>query len=104
VTTPDRGPIPFPIPDLQSQIVRFELNPTTGNITIIDQIQLTRFDSDGTTKIPLTGLPNLQAGEQGTAYTDQFAVDLFGNPIPNDPFGADLEGIVINEDDNSFGW
>jgi hypothetical protein len=102
VTHPDRGPVPFPLPDLQSQIVRFDLNPNTGNITIVDQIQLTRFDDDGITKIPLTGLPNLQAGEQGTAYTDQFAVDLFGNSIDNDPFGADLEGIVIDEGNNSF--
>ncbi|MDJ0508058.1 MAG: esterase-like activity of phytase family protein [Crocosphaera sp.] len=98
VTHPDRGPLPLPIPDLQPEIVRFELNPSNDNITIIDRIGL--FQSDGIT--PLTVLPNLQAGEQGTAYTDQFATDLSGNDIPNDPLGADLEGIVIDNRDNSF--
>lgn len=99
VTHPDRGPNgdnsaagrPFPLPDFQPEIVSFELNQTSGEITITERIKL--FREDGTT--PLTGLPNLQAGEQGTAYTDEFGIDSLGNPIPNDPFGADLEGIVV---------
>ncbi|MDJ0660693.1 MAG: esterase-like activity of phytase family protein [Crocosphaera sp.] len=98
VTHPDRGPLPFPLPNLQPEIVRFDLDITSNNITIIDRINL--FKSDGVT--PLSVLPNLQAGEQGTAYTDQFGVDLLGNSLPNDPLGADLEGIVIDSRDNSF--
>ncbi|MDJ0578742.1 esterase-like activity of phytase family protein [Crocosphaera sp.] len=98
VTHPDRGPLPLPLPALQPEILRFELDPTNNNITIIDRINLVQ--SDGTT--PLSVRPNLQAGAQGTAYTDQVATDLSGNLIPNDPFGADLEGIVIDERDNSF--
>ena len=98
VTHPDRGPLPLPLPDLQPEIVRFELDPTNNNITIIDRINLVQ--SDGTT--PLSVRPNLQAGAQKTAYTDQVATDLSGNLIPNDPLGADLEGIVIDERDNSF--
>ncbi len=98
VTHPDRGSLPLPLPDLQPEIVRFELNTTNNNITIIDRIGLLK--PDGIT--PLTVRPNLQAGEQGTAYTDQFATDLSGNPIPNDPLGADLEGIVIDKRNNSF--
>ncbi|ACB50470.1 putative phytase [Crocosphaera subtropica ATCC 51142] len=98
VTHPDRGPLPFPLPDLQPEIVRFELDVISNNITIVDRINLVQ--SDGIT--PLSVLPNLQAGEQGTAYTDQFGVDLLGNSIPNDPLGADLEGIVIDQRDNSF--
>jgi hypothetical protein len=99
VTHPDRGPNgdnsdagrPFPLPDFQPEIVSFELNQTSGEISITDRIKL--FREDGTT--PLTGLPNLQPGEQGTAYTDEFGVDALGNAVANDPFGADLEGIVV---------
>lgn len=84
---------PFPLPNFQPRLVRFELNPTTGKITITEQIGLQR--GDGT---PLTGLPNLQAGANGTAYTDEVPVDLFGNRLPNDPLGADLEGVVVAGD------
>ena len=98
LTHPDRGPLPLPIPDLQPEIVRFELNPTTSNIAIVDRIGLLR--PDGST--PLNVLPNLQAGEQGNAYTDQVATDLLGSIIDNDPLGADLEGIVVDNRDNSF--
>ncbi|MGQ9865916.1 MAG: esterase-like activity of phytase family protein [Pseudanabaenaceae cyanobacterium] len=109
VTHPDRGPNgeptnllpdvagnerPFVLPNFQAEIVRFELNPTTGAITLTHRIPLTR--QDGTT--PITGLPNLQAGAQGTPYTDEVPIDLWGNRLANDPLGADLEGIVIAGD------
>ncbi|WP_271254232.1 esterase-like activity of phytase family protein [Pseudanabaena sp. Chao 1811] len=99
VTNTDRGPNgdptganrPFYLPNFQPEIVSFELNRTTGEITITNRTGL--FRPDGTT--PLTGLPNLQAGANGTAYTDEIAVDLNGNVLPNDPLGADLEGIAV---------
>ncbi|WP_353932957.1 choice-of-anchor I family protein [Okeanomitos corallinicola TIOX110] len=99
VTHPDRGPNgdnsdagrPFPLPDFQPEIVKFELNQNSGEITITDRIEL--FRADGTT--PLTGLPNLQPGDPGTGYTDEFGIDALGNAVANDPFGADLEGIVV---------
>ncbi|WP_211167703.1 esterase-like activity of phytase family protein [Pseudanabaena yagii] len=99
VTNTDRGPNgdptgakrPFYLPNFQPEIVSFELNRTTGDITITNRTGL--FRPDGTT--PLTGLPNLQAGANGTAYTDEIAVDLNGNVLPNDPLGADLEGIAV---------
>ena len=108
IATPDRGPNgeptdvdgdglnerPFPLPDYQARLIRFSLDRASGEIEITDRIFLTR--EDGTT--PITGLPNLQAGEAGTAYTDEEPVDLFGNPLPNDPFGADLESIVVAGD------
>ncbi len=108
ITTPDRGPNgeptdvdgdglkerPFPLPDYQAKLIRFSLDRTTGEIEITEKISLTR--SDGTT--PITGLPNIQAGEPGTAYTDEEPVDLFGNSLPNDPFGADMESIVVAPD------
>ncbi|WP_375512314.1 phytase [uncultured Nostoc sp.] len=101
VTNTDRGPNgdsngsnrPFFLPDFQPEIVSFELNRTTGEISITNRTGL--FCQDGTT--PLTGLPNLQAGANGLAYTDEIAVDLNNNILANDPLGADLEGIVIAE-------
>ncbi|NEU81988.1 phytase [Nostoc sp. UIC 10630] len=101
VTNTDRGPNgepdgvkrPFLLPDFQPEIVSFELNRTTGEITITNRTKL--FRQDGTTS--LTGLPNLQAVGNGLAYTDEIAVDLDNNVLANDPLGADLEGIVIAE-------
>ncbi|QXE24430.1 phytase [Richelia sinica FACHB-800] len=99
VTHTDRGPNgeptgqnrPFLLPNFQPEIISFELNRTTGEINITKRTGL--FRADGTT--PLTGLPNLQAGTGGTAYTDEIGVDLNNQPLTNDPFGADLEGIVV---------
>ncbi|MBE9235291.1 choice-of-anchor I family protein, partial [Anabaena aphanizomenioides LEGE 00250] len=99
VTHTDRGPNgeptgqnrPFLLPAFQPEIVSFELNKTTGEITITKRTGL--FREDGTT--PLTGRPNLQAGAGGTAYTDEIGVNLDDQLLENDPFGADLEGIVV---------
>jgi hypothetical protein len=110
IATPDRGPNgeptdvdndgvnerPFPLPDYQAQLIRFTLNRSTGEIKISEKILLTRTVNGE--QVPITGLPNLQAGTPGTAYTDEEPVDLFGNPLPNDPFGADLESIVVAPD------
>ncbi|WP_244329313.1 5'/3'-nucleotidase SurE [Tolypothrix sp. PCC 7910] len=101
VTHTDRGPNgepvganrPFYLPNFQPEIISFELNRTTGEIKITNRTGL--FRQDG--KTPLTGLPNLQAGANGTAYTDEIGVDLDNKPLPNDPLGADLEGIVVAE-------
>lgn len=104
LTHPDRGPNgeptvvrgltrrPFALPSFQCEVVRFELDRVTGVFTIIDRVKLTR--ADGST--PITGLPNLQAGAQGLAYTDELPIDLNGNDLANDPFGADLEGISVD--------
>ncbi|MBD2346323.1 phytase [Anabaena subtropica] len=100
----DRGPNgeniganrPFVLPDFQPEIVAFELNRNTGEIAVTQRIGL--FRQDGTT--PLTGLPNLQAGARNTAYTDEIPVDLQNQVLPNDPLGADLEGIVVDRNGN----
>ncbi|MCB0212061.1 MAG: choice-of-anchor I family protein, partial [Anaerolineae bacterium] len=106
VTHPDRGPNaepvdtdgdganerPFPLPDFQSKIIRFEANPATGTAEVIEQIGLTRADGS-----PITGLPNL-AGDSGLAYADEVPIDLQGNTLDYDPYGADMEGIVIAPD------
>ncbi len=96
VTHPDRGPDNgtdndgnriFLLPELQPQIVRFELNQNSGDLTIIDQIGLT--DTEGN---PLTGLPNIADVDPDTP------VDEDGNALNYDPLGADLEGIVRADD------
>ena len=108
IATPDRGPNgeptdvdgdgvkerPFPLPDYQAKLVRFTLDRDSGEFDITEEIPLTR--EDGHT--PITGLPNLQANVPGTAYTDESPVDLFGEPLENDPFGADMESVVVAED------
>jgi hypothetical protein len=101
ITHTDRGPNaeptsgqrPFPLPDFQPQLVRFELNQQTGELFITEQIGLNR--GDGT---PLTGLPNLQAGAAGTAFTDEVPIDVLGNPLANDKLGGDFEAIVVAPD------
>jgi hypothetical protein len=106
VTHPDRGPNPEPVdvdgdgvnerpfalPAYQARLVRFAVNPATAAFTITEEILLT-----GPGGAPITGLPNL-AGEAGMAYADEEPVDLLGNPLDLDPYGADLEGIVVAAD------
>jgi hypothetical protein len=98
VTVPDRGPNgeptdvdgdgsderPFVLPDYQAQVVRFELNPDSGQISLTETIFLTRQDGE----TPITGLPNMPE-------VDETPVDLEGNFLDYDPLGADLEGIVV---------
>ena len=101
VTNTDRGPNgdpvgqnrPFYLPNFQPEIVSFELNRTTSEINITKRTGL--FRQDG--KTALTGLPNVQAKTNGLAYTDEIGVDLDNKVLANDPFGADVEGIVVAE-------
>lgn len=107
ITHPDRGPNaepldvdndgvnerPFALPDFQPELVFFELNRASGQITITNRLPLKR--GDGT---PLTGIANILGQSDGLAYTDEEPVDLFGNALPLDPMGGDLEGIVRGED------
>ncbi|MBD2177762.1 esterase-like activity of phytase family protein [Pseudanabaena sp. FACHB-1998] len=104
ITLTDRGPNgeptgqnrPFLLPEFQPRIISFELNQSTGEITITKETGL--FRADGTTK--LTGLPNLQAGANGIAYTDEIGVNLDGGVLPNDVFGIDSEGVVLDRNGN----
>jgi 2',3'-cyclic-nucleotide 2'-phosphodiesterase (5'-nucleotidase family)/predicted AlkP superfamily pyrophosphatase or phosphodiesterase len=108
VTVPDRGPNgepsdtngdgieerPFALPDYQARIVRLVFDPNLRTVEVDKTILLTR--KDGVT--PITGRPNLQAGNQGFAYIDEIPIDLNGNVLSNDPFGADLESVIIAPD------
>lgn len=110
LAVPDRGPNgdvtdnderPFLLPDYQARVVSLEVNETTGEVIITDELLLEQID--GT---PITGLPNIP-------NVDRQAVDALGNPVDldslteidasafgadYDPLGADLEGIVRAED------
>ena len=81
------------MPKFQPELVRFELDPATGAFAMTQRIGLTQPDG-----VKMTGLPNLQAGAQGTAYTDEVPVDLFGDQLANRPLGIDPEGIVVAPD------
>ncbi|EIJ44135.1 NAD pyrophosphatase/5''-nucleotidase NadN [Beggiatoa alba B18LD] len=117
VTIPDRGPDAglvdvdgdgveeriFTIPTYQVRVVRFEVNPQTGVVTLTQQTPLTR--QDGIT--PITGLPNIAGADESPAeqVPSGGAFTVEGkqyNKLDYDIFGADLEGIVINPVDNSF--
>ncbi|MEW6493148.1 MAG: esterase-like activity of phytase family protein [Cyanobacteriota bacterium] len=106
IVNTDRGPNgeaidslrPFLLPDFAPELVRFELNPESGQLTITEQIQL----KVSPTQL-LTGLPNtaIADGTGNTPYNDEIPVDLLGNTLPLDPLGADLEGLVVASD-NTF--
>ena len=96
ITHPDRGPDDgrdengnriFLLPDLQPQLVRFELDRQMGSLSIEERIFLNR--PDGT---PLTGLPNLPDLDPDTP------VDEDGNLLDFDPLGMDAEGVVVAPD------
>ncbi len=108
ITNTDRGPNgepsdvlpavpgnerPFALPGFTPELVRFQLNQGSGAISITSRIALKR--ADGT---PLSGLPNLQSSPAGGGFSDEVGVDLAGNQLTNDPFGADVEGIVVAPD------
>ncbi|HEY5761385.1 MAG TPA: choice-of-anchor I family protein [Steroidobacter sp.] len=102
ITHTDRGPNgeptgairPFLLPEFTPRLVRFTLDPATGNFELNQQILLQR--ADGT---PLTGLPNIVlSNDTNLPYNDEVGVDLFGQPTALDSLGADLEGIAIDAD------
>ena len=84
---------PFALPGFQTRICTFSYNPATNALALTGQILLRK--PDGT---PLSGLPNIQGVAPGLANTDEQPIDLFGNPIANDPLGGDLEGLVRTAD------
>ena len=86
---------PFALPGFQPRICTFTYNPATNALAMTGQILLRKPDGS-----PLTGLPNIQGISPGLRYTDEQPVDLFGNSIPNDPLGGDLEGLVRTADGN----
>lgn len=103
IVNTDRGPNgeatgsvrPFLLPSFAPELIRFELNPSDGQLSITQQIQL----KVSPTQL-LTGLPNtaIASGNANTAYNDEIPIDLFGNTLPLDPLGGDVEGLVVAPD------
>jgi len=102
VTHTDRGPNgeptgivrPFLLPGFTPRIVRFTLDPANGKFKLTQDIPLRRADG----KL-LTGLPNTALSTNASQpYNDEVPVDLFGNVLPLDPLGGDLEAIVVAGD------
>jgi hypothetical protein len=100
LTHTDRGPNaeptgilrPFLLPNFAPELVRFELDPASGALSLTQRIALQR--SPG---VPLTGLPNLSTGPSAsTPHNDEVPVDLLGNVLTLDPLGGDLEGVVTD--------
>jgi hypothetical protein len=97
VTVPDRGPNadetpagrPFLKPDYVAEVIRFELDKASGKISILEKIALKR--TEGSTTKAITGFPNIPG-------VDEKPIDEAGNLLPYDPFGADLEGVVVAPD------
>ncbi|XCF06294.1 esterase-like activity of phytase family protein [Tamlana crocina] len=96
---------PFKLPNYQGRIAKFTLNKTTGDITLNEQILLTR--QDGTT--PITGKGNIPGFDEvpvtyTDASTDYANVDYVGadseeyHALPYDAYGGDFEGILIDKD------
>jgi hypothetical protein len=103
VSHTDRGPNaepnaagrPFLLPDFTPEVIRFQLNPQSGDLAIRERIKL-----QSAPGVPLTGISNLQitGGNGNTKYNDELPVDLLNQPLPLDPLGADLEGIAFAAD------
>jgi len=98
---------PFKLPNYQGRIAKFTLNKTTGDVTLDDQIMLTR--KDGTT--PITGKGNIPGFDEvpvtftdgATAYTNADYVDGLSeeyHELPYDEYGGDFEGVLIDKDGN----
>lgn len=99
----DRGPNgeptgalrPFLLPDYAPKVLRLELDPQRGRVSIVDLFDLTREDGS-----PLSGVSNtaVAGGSTSTPYNDETPVDLFGTVLGLDPLGGDFEGIVVAAD------
>ncbi|WP_282122883.1 choice-of-anchor I domain-containing protein [Algibacter mikhailovii] len=96
---------PFKLPNYQGRIAKFTLNKNTGNITLDDQILLTR--KDGTT--PITGKGNIPGfdevpvtyTDEATAYTNADYVDGASeeyHELAYDAYGGDFEGVLMDKD------
>jgi hypothetical protein len=106
ITHTDRGPNaeptginrPFLLPEFTPEIVRFELDRDSGELSLTQRVRLQRAPGE-----PLTGLPNTAIdADTNTPYNDERAVDLLGNEQSVDPLGGDFEGIAV--DPNGSFW
>ncbi|PZD71856.1 Trifunctional nucleotide phosphoesterase proteinYfkN [Acaryochloris thomasi RCC1774] len=91
---PDSSNRPFLVPDLQVTVLTLELDEASGQVSVVDRLGLTR-EVDGA-QVPITGLPNIPG------FFEVPVDPATGEPLPNDPFGLDSEGIVRAPNGNLF--
>ncbi len=84
---------PFALPNFQPRLVKLDYDPAANTLTFAGEILLKNTDGS-----PISGRPNILGQANGLAYTDEEPCDLFGQPLPLDPMGLDLEGIVRTPD------
>lgn len=123
-TIPDRGPNdspvsnpngglnlrPFKLPKYQARIVKFTMNPNTGEINFDENDQIFLTGKDGTTTISGRGnIPGVDEvpvtySDPNTEYAnvDYTVEGIDYHALPYDPYGGDFEGIVRNPEDGSF--
>lgn len=126
VAVPDRGPNgnptaltrnedggsitgrPFLIPDYQAVIYTLTFDPSVGEVTVTDTIPLSR-TGENDEVLPITGLPNIsgvdefpvtEVGVGEGDFTDESGKEY--DSLGYDPYGGDMEGIVINPGDDTF--
>lgn len=104
ITHTDRGPNgemrehgrPFLLPRFNPRLVWLELDPRTRHVRVVKQLLLTQADGS-----PLLGLPNVYSPSSPATSADEVPVSLLGKVLPQDPLGADFEGMAV-ADDGSF--
>ncbi|NDG73957.1 MAG: hypothetical protein EBX49_01150, partial [Synechococcaceae bacterium WB8_1B_136] len=79
---------PFLLPDYQARFYRLALDERSGVVSVVGEVKLTQKDG----KTPISGRSNGKG--------DQIPVDVNGNLLAYDPYGADLESIVQDKDGN----
>jgi len=122
-TVPDRGPNdapvakasvgtsqnlrPFKLPDYQGRIVKFSVDRTTSEVTLLEGDQIMLTSKDGVT--PISGKGNVSGFDEvpvtpmdGEVYTtsDYEADGIIYSALEYDPYGGDFEGIVRDNDGN----
>jgi Esterase-like activity of phytase len=112
ITHTDRGPNaeptginrPFLLPEFTPEIVRFELDRDSGELSLTQRIRLQRAPTEsGEPGGPLTGRPNIAINDSpNTPHNDERGIDLLGVPLPLDPLGGDFEGLAVDPKDGSF--
>ncbi|WP_017324270.1 choice-of-anchor I family protein [Synechococcus sp. PCC 7336] len=89
---PDSSDRPFFAPELQVTVLTLELDEASGQVSIVDSLGLTREISvvgvPFPVSVPLTGLPNIPGFFEVPVDPET------GDPLPNDFFGLDSEGII----------
>ncbi len=93
---PDSSDRPFLAPDLQVTVLTLELDEASGQVSVVESLGLTRSVEGVPFPVPVTGLPNIPG------FFEVPVDPATGEPLPNDFFGLDSEGILRGSDGNLY--